>query len=68
MTLNWVGGEVAETWAAGSIVLIRVVRPRRMAEYEADNWHRPDWVAGLVRGHSRQNATIEWAMLEAASE
>ena len=66
MVLEWVGGSVAETWPAGSIVLIRVVRPGRTAEYEADNWHRPDWVAGLVRGHGRQNAAIEWALIQAA--
>ena len=57
-SLAWFGADVAATWPVGCKVLIRR-RYEGSTWYEADNWHRPDWV-------SSKSPRIEWAMIEQA--
>ena len=57
--LKWVDGDKAATWETGIKVLIRRKGFGR-TEYEADNWHRPDWVADKLTGLWIK---VEWCML-----
>ena len=60
MGLTWVNADVAKIWPTGCKVLIRRTFGGR-TEYEADNWHRPDWVEDKLRWLW---TTVEWAMIE----
>lgn len=62
-SLRFVSGDIAATWPSGCKVLIRIVADGN-TQYEADNYHRPDWVADKVRGSIKFGQNIEWAMLE----
>lgn len=58
-SLRFVGAEVAKTWPYGAKVLIKRIRSGH-ATYEADNWHRPDWVDLKLQ----IGTEVEWMLLE----
>ena len=60
--LVWVKADVAESWPDGCKVLIRRTFNGK-TQYEADDFHRPDWVRRKLRAIW---TSVEWAMIEKA--
>jgi hypothetical protein len=61
-SLEWVPPSIAATWPVGCKVLIRMTSPDGDSRFDADNWHRPDWVD--AKNHRYKEWIMEWAILE----